>query len=240
MLSHSSTGMPVADARDDFLRARRAQVAARAARWVAGGRRRARVSRTLTDSAGVPRGAARLEVIPLKAVVGTVEPTIMFDARFHPTSELVRSRWERIALAHRRAVSLPPIRVLRGKTARSGLERLVHRRDGRALRAHRALGARKPARIQRSRERRDRRRTDAPRWPCPDLCRRGGPCDRRCGSRGHSRPLDRAPRSVSRSGSIRRLPHPPLIHSGSVPTRRRSRSTGPSPVRPASDHPGRC
>ena len=54
MLFHSSTGMPVVDAHDDFLRARRAQVAARAARWVAGGRRRARVPRTLTDTAGVP------------------------------------------------------------------------------------------------------------------------------------------------------------------------------------------
>ncbi len=115
MLFHGSTGMPIADARDDFLRARRAQVAARAARWVAGGRRRARVPRTLTDTAGVPRGAARLEVIPLKTIVGTLEPTIMFDAAFRPASELVRARWERIALAHRRAVSLPPIRVLRGE-----------------------------------------------------------------------------------------------------------------------------
>jgi hypothetical protein len=114
MLSHSSTAVPVADARDDFLRARRARVAARAARWVAGGRRRARVPRTLTDSAGVPRGAARLEVIPLKTTVGTLEPTIMFDAAFGPSSELVRTRWERIALAHRRAVSLPPITVLHG------------------------------------------------------------------------------------------------------------------------------
>jgi len=56
-----------------------------------------------------------LEVIPLKTTVGTLEPTIMFDAAFRPASELVRARWERIALAHRRAVSLPPIRVLRGE-----------------------------------------------------------------------------------------------------------------------------
>jgi hypothetical protein len=61
MLFHGSTGMPVADARDDILRARRAQVA------------------------------------------------------FRPASKLVRARWERIALAHRRAVSLPPITVLRGE-----------------------------------------------------------------------------------------------------------------------------
>jgi ParB-like nuclease domain len=115
MLFHSSTGVPVIDAQEDFLRARRAQVAVRAARWVAGERRCARVPRTLTDTAGVPRGAARLEVIPLKTIVGTLEPTIMFDAAFRPASELVRARWERIALAHRRGVSLPPIRVLRGE-----------------------------------------------------------------------------------------------------------------------------
>jgi len=60
MLSHSSTGMPVVDAQEDFLRARRAHV------------------------------AARLEVSPLKAVVGTVEPTNMFDARFRPASAWVR------------------------------------------------------------------------------------------------------------------------------------------------------
>jgi ParB-like nuclease domain len=115
MLFRGSTGRPVVDAHDDFLRARRAHVAARAARWVAGGRRRGRVPRALIDTAGVPRGAVRLEVIPLKTIVGTLEPTIMFDAAFRPASEFVRARWERIALAHRRAVSLPPIRVLRGE-----------------------------------------------------------------------------------------------------------------------------
>ena len=107
MLSHSSTGMPVVDAQEDFLRARRAHVAARLVRH-------ARVPRTLPGTAGVPRGEARLEVIPLNAVVGTVEPTNMFDAQFRPASEFVRARWARIALAHRRGVLLPPIRVLRG------------------------------------------------------------------------------------------------------------------------------
>jgi hypothetical protein len=107
MLSHSSTGMPLVDAQEDFLRARRAHVLARLVR-------RAGVPRTLTDSAGMPRGSARLEAIPLKAVVGTVEPTITFDARFRPASELVRARWERIALAHRRGVAVPPIGVLQG------------------------------------------------------------------------------------------------------------------------------
>jgi hypothetical protein len=65
---------------------------------------------------------ARLEVIPLKAVVGTVEPTITFDTRFRPASELVRARWERTTLAHRRGVSLPPIRVLLGETTPDDLK----------------------------------------------------------------------------------------------------------------------
>jgi hypothetical protein len=107
MLSHSSTGMPVVDAQEDFRRARRAHVAARLVH-------RARVPSTLPGTAGVPRGQARLEVIPLKAVVGTVEPTNTFDARFRPASELVRARWERVALAVRRGIALPPITVVPG------------------------------------------------------------------------------------------------------------------------------
>jgi hypothetical protein len=108
MLRHA-TGMPHIDAREDFARARRAQIAARLLR---AGRGRPRTPRTLGDGADLPRGAARLRVIPLAAVVGTLEPTISFDASFRPASELVRARWERIALAHRRGASLPPISVL--------------------------------------------------------------------------------------------------------------------------------
>ena len=105
MLSHT-TGIPVMDARDDFVRARRA---ARAARILTRGRS---VLRTLSEVDGVPRQRSRLEVIPTNAIVGTVETTIVFDARFRPRSEHVRARWERIALAHRTGVSLPPITVL--------------------------------------------------------------------------------------------------------------------------------
>ena len=51
---------------------------------------------SLPGTAGVPRGQARLEVIPLKAVVGTVEPTNMFDARSaRPPGS--RARWARVA-----------------------------------------------------------------------------------------------------------------------------------------------
>jgi hypothetical protein len=105
MLSHT-TGIPVFDARDDFVRARRS---ARAARLLG---RRPNALRTLADADGLPRARARLEVIPTEAIVGTVEPTIAFDGQFRPVSDHVRARWERVALAHRTGVSLPPITVL--------------------------------------------------------------------------------------------------------------------------------
>jgi ParB-like nuclease domain len=112
MLLHAATGLPAMDARDDFRRARRAHLAARLLHRFAGRRRRPGVPRTLADAAGLPRRPARQEVIALDAIVGTVEPTVTFDARFRPASEHVRARWERIALAHRRGIPLPPIAVL--------------------------------------------------------------------------------------------------------------------------------
>ena len=110
MLSYA-TGMPTIDAHDDFLRARRAHRIRRAGSLL----RRPRCGdhpRVLAESASVPRGARRLQVIPLDQIVGTVEPSLHFDARFRPTSEHVRARWERIALAHRRGAALPPITVV--------------------------------------------------------------------------------------------------------------------------------
>jgi hypothetical protein len=99
-----STGMPILDARDDFARARRA---ARLRRLM---QRRRSHPRTVADVAG--RRAPRLEVIRLSCVVGAVEPSPHFDARFRPVSAHLRARWERIALAHRRGVALPPIAVV--------------------------------------------------------------------------------------------------------------------------------
>jgi hypothetical protein len=104
MFSHT-TGLPALDAADDFVRARRA---ARAVRLL--GRRNALPA--LTDAEAATRGPARLEVIPTEAIVGSLEPTIVFDSRFRPTSDHVRHRWQRIALAHRTGVSLPPIMVV--------------------------------------------------------------------------------------------------------------------------------
>ena len=113
MLELSTTGVPAIDAHADFARARRAHLRARALGWLTAGRRRPRGPKTLDDATFMPQGAPRPEVIPLKAIVGSVEPSLSFDARFRPASEVVRARWERIALAHRTGISLPPIAVRR-------------------------------------------------------------------------------------------------------------------------------
>jgi len=105
------TGLPALDAHTDFRRARRARAVARIARWVA---RRGWCScpRWLRDVAAVHGGPQRLAVVPLSSIVGTFEPTAQFDERFRPASDLVRRRWERVALAHRSGAALPPV-VLR-------------------------------------------------------------------------------------------------------------------------------
>src|SRR5207248_1473347 len=106
-----ATGNPVLDAQADFRRARRAHAAARIGRWLARRRHRSRPP-TVTDVSAKVGGIAHLEVVPLCSIVGTLEPTAQFDARFRPTSELIRHRWERIALAHRKGDALPPIVLL--------------------------------------------------------------------------------------------------------------------------------
>lgn len=106
-----ATGNPVLDAQSDFRRARRAHAAARVGGWFGHARRRSRPP-ALTDAAAKVGGVAHLEVVPLCSIVGTVEPTSHFDAHFRPTSELIRHRWERIALAHRKGDALPPIVLL--------------------------------------------------------------------------------------------------------------------------------
>jgi hypothetical protein len=111
-LTHS-TGMPALDARDDFARARRAQMTARVVGRL-GGRRRPSHPATLPDSAGRPARVPRLTTVPLDAIVGTVEPSPHFDDRLRPASGLLRERWERVALAERQGVPLPPIAVRQG------------------------------------------------------------------------------------------------------------------------------
>jgi hypothetical protein len=113
LLTPHATGIPVLDAQSDFRRARRAYAAARARRWVTGPRSPNRPA-ALLKAAPVLGGRSQLKVVPLSQIVGTVDRTSHFDACFRPASELIRQRWERVALAQRRGIPLPPIELVRG------------------------------------------------------------------------------------------------------------------------------
>jgi hypothetical protein len=112
-----NTGMPQADAQDDFLRARRRAVLARIISRL---RREPRDVGAILPFDEVVEALGRVgerdlggRVIPLDTIVGSVDRIRDFDRSFRPTSQRVRPRWERIALARRRGESMPPIEVYR-------------------------------------------------------------------------------------------------------------------------------
>lgn len=112
-----STGLPGLDAQHDFLRSRRRAILARLAERL----------RREPDDVGVvlpyeeviaalgyeSERSAGLAVVPLDAIVGTVDRGRDFDRRFRPTSGRMRSRWEQIATAVRRGDALPPVDLVR-------------------------------------------------------------------------------------------------------------------------------
>jgi hypothetical protein len=109
------TGFPLADAENDFLRARRHQVLARLAHRL---RREPDDVNVILPFDEVVHALGRLgeryaglRVIPLDAVVGSVDRTRDFDRRFRPTSTRGRERWQRLAVAQRRGEPIPPIDV---------------------------------------------------------------------------------------------------------------------------------
>jgi hypothetical protein len=111
------TGFPVADAENDFLRARRRQVLSRLAAWL----RRAPddvnimlpFDEVVTALGRLGERRLGLQVITLDSIVGSVDRSREFDRRFRPTSGQVRERWQRLALAQRRGEPIPPIEVYR-------------------------------------------------------------------------------------------------------------------------------
>jgi hypothetical protein len=111
------TGFPRADAENDFLRARRRQFLGALARRLRF--RRGDCDRIVPlDEAAGPLGwrgerHLGLQTIPLDTIVGTVDSRQAFDRHFRPTSNRVRHRWERLALAQRRGEPIPPIEVYR-------------------------------------------------------------------------------------------------------------------------------
>lgn len=111
----ADTGFPRADVENDFLRARRRQVLARLAQRLRREPDDVNLILPFNDVvAALGRVGERrlgLQTIRLDRVVGTVDSTRDFDRRFRPTSNRVRERWERLALAQRRGESIPPINV---------------------------------------------------------------------------------------------------------------------------------
>jgi len=108
-----STGLAGADAQDDFLRARRRLAVSRLRRWL---RREPGEVDHILPFDEVVSALGRLQerdagtrVVPLDAVVGTVDRTRGFDRHFRPTTPEVRARWERIATAMRRGEEMPPV-----------------------------------------------------------------------------------------------------------------------------------
>ena len=111
------TGLNAADAQDDFLRVRRRRALSRIAHRLRGEPGDVNVILPFEEVVGaLGRTSERqlgLRVVPLDAIVGTVDRTRDFDREFRPTSGRVRARWERIAAAMRGGESLPPIDVYR-------------------------------------------------------------------------------------------------------------------------------
>lgn len=108
-----STGLPGLDAQHDFLRARRRATVARLASRLRGEPDDVTVIlpyEEVVEALGfVSEHRVGLQVVPLDAIVGTVDRGRDFDRRFRPTSGRVRSRWEHIAEAMRRGEPMPPV-----------------------------------------------------------------------------------------------------------------------------------
>jgi hypothetical protein len=105
------------DVEYDFLRARRhhvlAALAHRLRSWRGAGNRLVPLDEVADPASW--RGQLQLgrQTIRLDTIIGTAEPRRDFDRRFRPTSDRVRFRWERLALAQRRGEPIPAIEVYR-------------------------------------------------------------------------------------------------------------------------------
>jgi hypothetical protein len=111
------TGFPTQDAQDDFLRARRRRMFAQLSallRLEPGDVDVVLSFDEVIDALGrVGERDLGATSIAIETIVGTVDRRKEFDREFRPTSSRARARFERIAEAARRGVSLPPIDVYR-------------------------------------------------------------------------------------------------------------------------------
>lgn len=109
------SGSPRVDAESDFLKARRHQVLSALAARLRNDHDD--VVQTMSFDEVVDALGRRGEhyvgtkVIPLDAIVGSVDKVRDFDRRFRPTSTRSRERWERLARASRTGEVIPPIDV---------------------------------------------------------------------------------------------------------------------------------
>ena len=109
------SGSPRVDAESDFLKARRHQVLSALAARLRNDHDD--VVHTMSFDEVVDALGRRGEhyvgtkVIPLDAIVGSVDKVRDFDRRFRPTSTRSRERWERLARASRTGEVIPPIDV---------------------------------------------------------------------------------------------------------------------------------
>ena len=116
-MTRRSTGFPAADAQDDFLRERRRHLLARMGQRLrfapADAGAALSYDRVVGSLGVVSEHAEGLQTIPLDAIVGSVDKSGDYDRQFRPRSDLLRERWQRIAVAQRRGESVPPIDVYR-------------------------------------------------------------------------------------------------------------------------------
>jgi hypothetical protein len=109
--------MPNVDAQHDFLRARRRATVAKLVARLRGEPDDVNVilpyEEVIQALGFVSERSLGLQVVPLDAIVGTIDRQRDFDRGFRPTSRRVRSRWEHIAAAMRRGEALPPVDLLR-------------------------------------------------------------------------------------------------------------------------------
>src|ERR671922_1445864 len=112
-----STGLPNVDAQHDFLRARRRATVARLVARLRGEPDDVNVilpfEEVIQALGFVSERQIGLQVVPLDAIVGTIDRQRDFDRGFRPTSRRVRSRWEQIAAVMRRGDALPPVDLLK-------------------------------------------------------------------------------------------------------------------------------
>jgi HSP20 family molecular chaperone IbpA len=112
-----STGLPGIDAQHDFIRARRRATIAKLIGRLPGEPDDVGVilpyEEVVAALGFVSERDAGLQVVPLDAIVGTVDRRRDFDRSFRPTSTRVRRRWEQIATAMRRGEPMPPVDLSR-------------------------------------------------------------------------------------------------------------------------------